>query len=70
MRIDFGCEMKEEARIVACIALLIFAGGFTLGLLVCMGEYKKGQVDALTGNVKYELVKQPDKSIIWEKIND
>jgi hypothetical protein len=30
------------------------------------GSYKKGQIDAMTGIVKYDLVKQKDDSVIWE----
>lgn len=29
--------------------------------------YKHGQIDALTGNIKYELVTQPDSTKTWEK---
>jgi uncharacterized membrane protein YGL010W len=32
--------------------------------------YKQGQVDALTGNIKYELVTQSDSTKIWEKYVD
>jgi len=28
-------------------------------------SYKQGQIDALTGNIKYELQIQPDSTIIW-----
>jgi len=30
--------------------------------------YKKGQVDALTGTVKYHLVTKPDSTKTWEEI--
>ena len=44
-----------------------------LGLLVgdAIGEsrgYKKGQIDALTGNVRYELRVQNDSTRVWVKI--
>ena len=52
-----------------------FAGviiGFLLGV-VCtilvydIGDpYGQGQIDALTGNVKYELVSHPDGTKTWE----
>ncbi len=32
--------------------------------------YEKGQIDALTGNVKYELVTQPDSTRVWVEIVD
>lgn len=31
-------------------------------------NYKRGQIDALTGVVKYELVSKPDSTKVWEKI--
>lgn len=31
-------------------------------------NYKKGQIDALTGRIKYELVTKPDSTKVWEKI--
>jgi uncharacterized membrane protein YdjX (TVP38/TMEM64 family) len=32
--------------------------------------YKRGQIDALIGNIKYELVINPDSTRTWEKINE
>lgn len=29
-------------------------------------KYKQGQIDAVTGNMKYELVVQPDSTTTWE----
>lgn len=29
--------------------------------------YKQGQIDAINGVVKYELVKQPDGTTYWEE---
>lgn len=51
----------------------------TLGLLGMMyfftfaGErigYKQGQIDAINGVIKYELVEQEDGSTKWEKQHD
>lgn len=52
--------------------------GFVLGigLLICSastfyeGGYKQGQIDALTDNVKYELVQQPNGELHWQEIKD
>lgn len=33
-------------------------------------SYKQGQIDALIGKVKYELVTQPDSTRTWEEINE
>lgn len=56
-----------------------FFGGFILGAVIGIilwavffnpikEGYKRGQVDALTGNIKYELVTQPDSTKTWEEI--
>lgn len=50
-----------------------FLLGILLGILVCIYstagvEYKLGQIDALTGKIKYELVQHDDKTVSWEEI--
>jgi hypothetical protein len=30
--------------------------------------YKSGQINAINGNINYELKKQKDNSFVWEKI--
>ena len=32
------------------------------------GEYKRGQIDALTGNQKYHLITNPDKTVEWKEL--
>lgn len=32
--------------------------------------YKDGQVDALTGKIKYHKVENEDKELVWEEIED
>ena len=54
-----------------------FTGGMIVATIIigtCFGAfgehttfYKQGQIDAITGNVKYELVKQPDGTTIWQR---
>ena len=40
-------------------------------LLIGLGDtYKDGQIDALSGTVKYELVKQDNDSVQWQRIGD
>jgi len=29
--------------------------------------YRSGQIDALTGNIKYQLVTKPDSTKVWEE---
>ena len=32
--------------------------------------YKQGQIDAINGNIKYELVEQPDRTTKWKEIKE
>jgi hypothetical protein len=55
-----------------------FMDGFMIGVLFgliighiiyCINnDYKQGQVDAMTGKIKYELIIKSDSTKIWEKI--
>jgi len=48
----------------ALIIILIF--GILGGIIATKNiYYKKGQVDALTGNIKYELIENPDQTREW-----
>ena len=49
------------------MAMLIGFGVF-LGVLVKLDDYKDGQVDAMTGNIKYKLQTNTDKTVEWVKI--
>lgn len=57
-----------------------FMGGYILGILAMVLSfglilatvdegpgYKEGQIDALTGVVKYELVENPDQTREWKR---
>lgn len=48
----------------------IFIGMLLMVILInaAGNTYKRGQIDALTGNVKYELVTNSDKTSSWKKI--
>ncbi len=57
------------------ILVRLWYGWFMIGIVVTLlifmyvvDPYKQGQVDALTGNVKYELVTQDDSTIVWKEI--
>lgn len=57
------------------ILVRLWYGWFMIGFVVAllffkyvMDPYKQGQVDALTGNVKYELVTQDDSTKVWKEI--
>lgn len=38
------------------------------GFVVYDIAYAHGQIDALTGKVKYELVVKPDSTRVWQRI--
>jgi hypothetical protein len=48
----------------------IVLGIILLGVIVNIAgtTYEDGQIDALTGNVKYHLVINPDSTKTWESI--
>jgi hypothetical protein len=57
------------------ILVRLWYGWFMIGVVVTLlifmyvvDPYKQGQVDALTGNVKYELVTQDDSTKVWKEI--
>ena len=50
---------------IACVMWGI--AGFIMGGKFS-DDYKRGQIDALTGTIKYELVRHPDSTKTWEKI--
>ena len=50
------------------IVVLIIIGIFVfIGLGGSIG-YKEGQIDAIRGDIRYELVEQSDGSTDWKKI--
>jgi hypothetical protein len=44
------------------LSIMLFIGMYLSEL-----SYKTGQVDAVTGNMKFERVMQSDSTVIWEK---
>ena len=51
--------------------VILLMGFFMLGVLagcLLLKSYKEGQVDALTGNIKYKLVVNKDRTSTWEYI--
>lgn len=55
--------------------MMQFMLGFIFGMLISailavltIPNYRDGQVDALTGHLKYHLVTQPDSTKTWEYI--
>ena len=51
--------------------LLLWIGLMFIFIIACYDDgYKKGQIDAINGNIKYELVTNPDKSTKWVRISE
>ena len=50
--------------------MLVFIAGLLIGVFT-MGtlEYKRGQIHALTGNIKYELITLSDSTKVWKWID-
>ena len=61
-----GGSMKDFTDLLIYICLII--AFFLATVLTGMVCYKQGQVDALNGDVRYELVQQTDKTIKWTLI--
>lgn len=55
-------------------AFLGFIAGVAAALFVLINwpvgsaPYKQGQIDAINGKIRYELVKQKNGSVVWERI--
>lgn len=46
------------------IAVILF-----LALLIFYySDYRQGQIDSLTGKIRYELVTKPDSTKVWQEI--
>ena len=64
--------MNGVNSFAACVVSFIM--GFILACILLIGDdpksYKKGQVDCLTGKVKYELITNSDSSKTWQKKNE
>jgi hypothetical protein len=55
-------------EIISCLFLAIAFTILMYGFRMTVDDqYMKGQIDAVTGNMKYELVVQPDSTVTWEK---
>lgn len=58
---------KDEIHIL-CVVIFFLLLAIAVEILKVDGRYRQGQIDALTGNVKYELVTQPDSTRVWKRI--
>ena len=62
--------MDRENSIEVLLVIIALMGAIFFGWSIQNDEYKDGQVDALTGNIKYELTEHPDSTKTWEEIGD
>ena len=62
-------EEGSGVTIVIC-SIIVFVLGLLLIVMMSEEIYKEGQVDALTGKIKYELIENTDKTKKWEKIGE
>ena len=64
-------ENTKNAVATIILMVVIAALGFGIGAsLLGPHRYKQGQIDAINGIIKYELVVQPNGSMQWEESND
>lgn len=73
----FGFVLFNRSLLVWEEIMDLFSRGFVVGVIVITAlfmlllfvtnPYRKGQIEALTGDVRYELVVQPDSSKIWKR---
>lgn len=60
---------KENEKTPSGIIVLIIIGGMLFGAGWAVDiNYRQGQIDALTGLIKYKLVENPDKTKTWQEI--
>ena len=54
------------------ILRIVFLSFIAVGIVQISKDigYKQGQIDALTNNIQYELIVMPDKTKVWEKIEE
>lgn len=63
--------MADKGEAVFNIFMLVV--GIVIGVFLMhafCNTYKIGQIDALNGIIKYELVTQEDKTTIWVRTNN
>ena len=59
--------LKDIISGVLMLMLIIASIGITTHYVGKEKGYKQGQIDAINGNLKYELITQPDGTTKWEK---
>jgi len=65
--------MNDEVECIGIAVIVLLILSFILFIGAVCGHnysYKRGQVDAITGKIKYKLIEHVDKSTTWEWINE
>lgn len=61
----------KDTIIVAVIMFVLMIFGTISGYFTAKDKYyKQGQIDYANGIIRYQLEKQGDESMIWEKIDE
>ena len=56
----------KEGTIITIVLFVIVFSGFLMGIWASESMfYKQGQIDAINGNVVFELKKMPDNTMEW-----
>ena len=56
---------------VLIVAIVMYFFGIVTGdIMRADFYYKKGQVDAINGIIKYELIEKEDKTVDWQRIKE
>ena len=66
----WGVTSEEGAffgGLISGLAIMGFVAFLWAGLIATPRDYKAGQIDALTGTVKYELIEHDDGTKTWER---
>ena len=59
---------SEKAFLIIILVIVMLLVGMILGGIFDTGvKYRQGQIDALNGQIKYELKTNPDSTVTWHK---
>jgi hypothetical protein len=63
-------DLMGYAAIIFALAVSCVLLGYIISNIARGNSYKEGQIDALTGKIKYELVTNDDMTKTWELIGE
>jgi len=58
----------KDDMFCAWILMIFILASLSISINQAKYNYREGQIDALTGNIKYELIIQPDSTRVWVEI--